>query len=246
MDVTMSPPAPIPCSARIPTSHVMFSARPHRNEPITKMPVLTWKTSFRPNRSPNFPASAAAIVSVSRYAVTTQDRCPAPPSSPTIVGSAVETIVWSSAARNMPSRTVPNTTLIWRRDSSEDVTHPASPAWPQPPCDPPPRRQGDAVTMPLLFVATGPDKAGCSCSMTPGEVSPTPGIVGARAGGDQDLRWTGGDDPDGSPQRQRRRPMRSRSRPRGEPAATGPARDMSECGRGAADRAPAPAPSSSR
>ena len=35
--------------------------------------------------------------------MTTQDRCSSPPRSPTIVGSAVETIVWSSAARNMPS-----------------------------------------------------------------------------------------------------------------------------------------------
>ena len=35
--------------------------------------------------------------------MTTHDRCSRPPRSPTIVGSAVETIVWSSAARNMPS-----------------------------------------------------------------------------------------------------------------------------------------------
>ena len=35
--------------------------------------------------------------------MTTHDRWLSPPSSPTIVGRAVETIVWSSAARNMPS-----------------------------------------------------------------------------------------------------------------------------------------------
>src|SRR6478735_10505367 len=38
------------------------------------------------------------MVAASRYAVTTHERCESPPRSPTIVGSAVETIVWSSAA----------------------------------------------------------------------------------------------------------------------------------------------------
>src|SRR6185437_6174010 len=42
-------------------------------------------------------------VDASRYEVTTQERWLSPPRSPTIVGSATETIVWSSAARNMPS-----------------------------------------------------------------------------------------------------------------------------------------------
>src|SRR5437016_411432 len=42
-------------------------------------------------------------VAASKYEVTTQERWLRPPRSPTIVGSAVETIVWSSAARNMPS-----------------------------------------------------------------------------------------------------------------------------------------------
>ena len=32
-----------------------------------------------------------------------------------MVGRAVDTIVWSSAARSMPSMTVPKTRLIWRR-----------------------------------------------------------------------------------------------------------------------------------
>ena len=32
-----------------------------------------------------------------------------------MVGSAVDTIVWSSAASSMPSMTVPKTRLIWRR-----------------------------------------------------------------------------------------------------------------------------------
>jgi hypothetical protein len=35
-----------------------------------------------------------------RYAVITQEYCDRPPRSETIRGSAVATIVWSSAARN--------------------------------------------------------------------------------------------------------------------------------------------------
>ena len=35
--------------------------------------------------------------------MTTHDRCSRPPSSPTIVGSAVDTIVWSSAASSITS-----------------------------------------------------------------------------------------------------------------------------------------------
>ena len=41
--------------------------------------------------------------------MTTHERWSSPPRSPTIVGSAVETIVWSSAARNMPSISAPKT-----------------------------------------------------------------------------------------------------------------------------------------
>ncbi|HEX3268280.1 MAG TPA: hypothetical protein VHQ98_09895 [Gaiellaceae bacterium] len=37
--------------------------------------------------------SGPTTVEASRYAVTTQERCSIPPRSPTMVGSAVETIV---------------------------------------------------------------------------------------------------------------------------------------------------------
>ena len=47
--------------------------------------------------------------------MTTQDMCPAPPRSPTIVGSAVDTIVWSRAASSIPSTTVTKTRFIRRR-----------------------------------------------------------------------------------------------------------------------------------
>src|SRR5882757_10863308 len=109
--VTVRPPAPIPCTARIAMSQVMLSAKPQKNEPITNTAQLTWNTSLRPNRSPNLPASTVAMVSVSRYAVTTQDMWPPPPRSATIVGSAVATMVWSSAASSMPSAIVAKATL---------------------------------------------------------------------------------------------------------------------------------------
>ena len=51
-------------------------------------------------------------VDASMYAVTTQDRCSAPPSSPTIVGSAVETIVWSRGASNIASISPPKIAQI--------------------------------------------------------------------------------------------------------------------------------------
>ena len=64
--------------------------------------MLPMKIDLRPNRSPNLPPRIVAMVWVSRYAVTTQLMCSAPPRSPTIVGSAVATIVPSSAARSIP------------------------------------------------------------------------------------------------------------------------------------------------
>src|SRR3954447_16768750 len=49
------------------------------------------------------------MVAASRYAVTTQERCSRPPRSPTIVGSAVETIVWPSEASSITSISPPIT-----------------------------------------------------------------------------------------------------------------------------------------
>ena len=116
--VTISAPAPNPWTARQPISQVMLVAAPHSADATTNIPAATWKTLLRPNRSPNLPARTVAIVSASRYDDTTQDRWPAPPRSPTMVGSAVDTIVWSSAASSMPSSRVPNTRLIRRRSST--------------------------------------------------------------------------------------------------------------------------------
>ena len=96
----------------------MLFARPQKNEPTMNTATPSWNTRLRPNRSPNFPASTVDTVSASMYAVTTQLTWPAPPRSPTIVGSAVDTIVWSSADSSRPSRIVTNTTFICARDSS--------------------------------------------------------------------------------------------------------------------------------
>ena len=48
--------------------------------------------------------------------MTTQERWFRPPSSPTIVGSAVATIVWSSAASSMASMSATKTTVTPRRE----------------------------------------------------------------------------------------------------------------------------------
>ncbi|SDP31692.1 hypothetical protein SAMN04487981_12036 [Streptomyces sp. cf386] len=109
--VTIRPPAPTPCIARQTISSVMLEARPHRNEPVMNTIAETWKTTLRPNMSPNLPTRTVATVSASRYDVTTHDMCSAPPRSDTIVGSAVPTIVWSSAASSIPSMIVTKTTL---------------------------------------------------------------------------------------------------------------------------------------
>src|SRR5471032_3078998 len=84
-------------------------------------------TTLRPNRSPNLPYSGTTIVDVSRYDVTTHDRLSSPPSSPTMVGSAVETMVWSSAASSMTSSSAVKSSRIGGRSSmtgsgTEDAT----------------------------------------------------------------------------------------------------------------------------
>ncbi len=66
IDVTMSPPAPTPCTPRQMISSSMFEARPQRNEPVMKTTAEIWKINFRPNRSPNLPTRTVATVSASR------------------------------------------------------------------------------------------------------------------------------------------------------------------------------------
>src|ERR1700710_2727085 len=80
--VTVRPPAPTPWTARHDTSQPIDSASAHISEAATKSPALSWKISLRPNRSPNLPARTVAMVSVSRYDVTTHHTCDPPPRPP--------------------------------------------------------------------------------------------------------------------------------------------------------------------
>ena len=64
--------------------------------------MASWKRRLRPYRSPAFPQIGVEAVLASRYAVMTHDSRLLWWKSPTMVGSAVDTIVWSSAARNIP------------------------------------------------------------------------------------------------------------------------------------------------
>src|SRR3954464_8273679 len=67
------------------------------------------------------PQSGIVTVAASRYAVTTHERRSMPPSSPTIVGSAVETIVWSSDASSITSIRPLTTTRMRRRSVARAV-----------------------------------------------------------------------------------------------------------------------------
>jgi len=100
--VTVRPPPPMPWSARDPISHVMDCESPASIEATVNSTMLPMKIDLRPKRSPNLPPRIVAIVWVRRYAVTTQLMCSAPPRSPTMVGSAVATMVESSAASSIP------------------------------------------------------------------------------------------------------------------------------------------------
>src|SRR4051812_29005224 len=95
--------------ARNAINWVIPCASPHSADPIKKMTSATWSTRLRPYRSPSLPYSGVTIVTASRYAVTTQLMWSRPPRSPTIVGSAVETIVWSSEASSITTSRAPIT-----------------------------------------------------------------------------------------------------------------------------------------
>jgi hypothetical protein len=66
--------------------------------------------SLRPKRSENLPYSGVATALVMRYEVTTHDSSLSAWKSRAMVGSAVETMVWSSAARSIVSMSAPITT----------------------------------------------------------------------------------------------------------------------------------------
>src|SRR4051794_36530891 len=63
----------------------------------------------------SLPYSGTVTVEVTRYAVTTQDKSRKPCRSVTISGSAVATIVWSSAASRVASMIALKATISSRR-----------------------------------------------------------------------------------------------------------------------------------
>src|SRR3954471_775543 len=86
--------------------------------------------------SPSLPYSGVTTVTARRYAVTTHERCSRPPRSPTIGGSAVDAIFWSSDASSMTSiRPLTTRRMPWR-------SVPASASW------------WSAVTAALLLMAS--------------------------------------------------------------------------------------------
>ncbi len=80
---------------------------PASAEPIRKMTIAAWKKILRPYWSPSLPHSGVDAVEARMYAVTTQEMCDRPCRSPAMVGSAVATMVWSSAASSRPSSSAP-------------------------------------------------------------------------------------------------------------------------------------------
>src|SRR5580704_11155667 len=80
----------------------MFLDSPHSALATRNRTMASWKRRLRPYRSPALPQMGVEAVLASRYAVMTHDSRLLWWKSPTMVGSAVDTIVWSSEARNMP------------------------------------------------------------------------------------------------------------------------------------------------
>ena len=108
------PPAPRPWKARNAASWYIEVARVHSTEPITKSEMASRKNGRRPYRSDSLPYSGVEIVEVIRYAVVAQACTLRPFRSSAMVRMEVETMVWSSAARNIPDIRPPMMIRIWR------------------------------------------------------------------------------------------------------------------------------------
>ena len=77
--------------ARAAMSCPMFCDRPATSDAATNSPKALWNSSFRPQRSDSLPHNGVETVIVSMVADATHEYWSWPPSSPTIVGSAVPT-----------------------------------------------------------------------------------------------------------------------------------------------------------
>src|SRR5580693_3296222 len=115
MALTIRPPAPSPWMARNVISMAMDWDSPASAEPARKITMAVMNSLFRPYMSPSFPYSGVVMVDASTYAVTTQDRCATPPRLPTMRGSAVPTMSWSSMASMMARSSPGSTTSTSRR-----------------------------------------------------------------------------------------------------------------------------------
>src|SRR3954471_13588218 len=103
MASVIRPPAPSPWRARNAISSPSVWATPLSAEPARKTTIAAWNRGLRPWRSLTRPQMGIETVAPRRYAVTTHESWSIPPRSPTIVGSAVATIVWSSEASSIAS-----------------------------------------------------------------------------------------------------------------------------------------------
>src|SRR3954451_12790028 len=118
------PPTPSPCTVRKPISSPMFWLKPLASDPARKIPIAAWNMILRPYRSDSLPQIGVDAVEASSVDETTQDSCSWPPSSPTMVGNAVATMVWDSAARSIPSISPVSTVRICRCVSTGIVPGP--------------------------------------------------------------------------------------------------------------------------
>ena len=98
-----------------------LSATPDSAEPARKTTIAVWKSRLQPSRSLSRPHRGIVTVAARRYAVTTQESWSMPPRSPTIVGSAVETIVWSSEARSIASSRPVKVSLEWLGAATRNI-----------------------------------------------------------------------------------------------------------------------------
>src|SRR5262249_20632249 len=80
---------------------VMFGANAHSTDPAMNRLSAVMIIARRPYMSLSVPNTGATAVDARRYAVMTQDRLETSRNWRPMVGSAVATMVWSSAARNI-------------------------------------------------------------------------------------------------------------------------------------------------
>lgn len=110
------PPAPTPCTILEAISIETSCDAPHRALPAMKTVIAATKAHLRPNTSDACPNSGITTACVSAYPDPTHvypELDDAPPRLVMILGSAVDTMVWSSAGRKRVRNMLP-TRIMWR------------------------------------------------------------------------------------------------------------------------------------